>query len=153
MTITSIATDTLRFELLTPTATAPSRAHATDAGFDLHADEYAILDPGEFQLVRCGVAIALPAGTAGLVCPRSGLAGKHGITVLNAPGVIDAGYRGETRVILINHSTIPFEVTVGDRIAQLVITPFIAPTFVEANVTADETDRGLNGFGSTGIAA
>ena len=143
----------LRFELLTPTAIAPSRAHATDAGFDLHADEYLVLPPGQHALIRCGVAIALPERTAGLVCPRSGLAGRHGITVLNAPGVIDAGYRGETRVILINHGTKDFAIQPGDRIAQLVITPFIAPTFVEAKVTEDETDRGLNGFGSTGIAA
>ena len=145
-------TSELRFELLTPTATAPSRAHETDAGFDLHADEDLVIAPGEYTLVRCGFAMALPEGYAGLVCPRSGLAGKKGVTVLNAPGVIDAGYRGETRVILINHSDVPFEVNVGDRIAQLVITPFIAPTFVEAKVTEDETDRGVNGFGSTGVA-
>ena len=143
----------LRFELLSDTAIAPSRAHETDAGFDLHADEDLWLSPGEYKLVNCGFAMALPPGTAGLVCPRSGLAGKKGITVLNAPGVIDAGYRGETKVILINHSTEYFQVKVGDRIAQLVITPFIAPTFVEANVTEDETDRGAAGFGSTGVAA
>ena len=146
-------TTALRFELLTPTAIAPSRAHETDAGFDLHADEELWIAPGEYKLVNCGFAMALPAGTAGLVCPRSGLAGKKGVTVLNAPGVIDAGYRGETKVILINHSTEYFQVKVGDRIAQLVITPFIAPTFVEANVTEDETDRGAAGFGSTGVAA
>lgn len=145
-------TSELRFELLSPTATAPSRAHATDAGFDLHSDEDLIIGAGEYTLVRCGFAMALPEGYAGLVCPRSGLAGKSGITVLNAPGVIDAGYRGETKVILVNHSQVPFRVKVGDRIAQLVITPFIAPKFVEAKVTEDDTDRGLNGFGSTGVA-
>jgi len=143
----------LRFELLTSTAVAPKRAHATDAGFDLHADENVILKPGEYRLVRCGFAMALPEGYAGLVCPRSGLAGKNGVTVLNAPGVIDAGYRGETRVILINHGPHAFEVKPGDRIAQLVITPFIAPTFVEAKVTEDDTDRGVHGFGSTGVSA
>jgi len=143
----------LRFEILTDTATAPRRAHATDAGFDLHADEHVTLAPGEYKLVRTGIAIALPEGTAGLVCPRSGLAGKNGITVLNAPGVIDAGFRGEVKVILINHSHSYFEVNPGDRIAQLVITPFIAPAFVEAKVTEDDTDRGLNGFGSTGVSA
>jgi dUTP pyrophosphatase len=145
--------DTLRFELLSPTATAPRRAHTTDAGFDLHADEHVVLAPGEHKLVGCGFAMALPEGYAGLVCPRSGLAGKHGVTVLNAPGVIDAGYRGETKVILINHSTVPFEVNVGDRIAQLVITPFIAPAFEVDQVTEDATDRGVRGFGSTGVAA
>lgn len=145
-------TSELRFELLSPTAVAPTRAHATDAGFDLHADEHVTLEPGEHKLVGCGFAMALPEGTAGLVCPRSGLAGKKGITVLNAPGVIDAGYRGETRVILINHGTEPFQVSPGDRIAQLVITPFLAPAFVEAPVTADITDRGAHGFGSTGVA-
>ncbi len=143
----------LRYELLSDTATPPKRAHETDAGFDLHADEQVWLEPGEYRLIHCGVAIALPEGTAGLVCPRSGLAGKRGITVLNAPGVIDAGYRGETKVILINHSDKGFLVEVGDRIAQLVITPFIAPTFVEANVTEEETDRGTSGFGSTGVAS
>ena len=142
----------LRFELLTPTAIAPSRAHATDAGFDLHADEEVWLAPGEYKLVRCGFAMALPEGTAGLVCPRSGLAGKSGITVLNAPGIVDAGFRGEIRVILINHSSEWFQVSLGDRIAQLVITPFLAPELIEAPVTEDETDRGVNGFGSTGVA-
>ena len=146
-------TATLSFELLTDTAIAPKRAHLTDAGFDLHADEHTILHPGEYKLVRCGVAIALPENTAGLVCPRSGLAGKHGITVLNAPGVIDAGFRGEVRVILINHGKIPFEISPGDRIAQLVITPYIAPTFIEEAVTTQVTDRSLAGFGSTGVSA
>lgn len=144
----------LRFELLTDTAIIPSRAHESDAGFDLHADEALTILPGGRALVRCGIAIALPEGTAGLVCPRSGLAGKRGITVLNAPGVIDAGYRDEVRVILINHDRgDAFKINVGDRIAQLVITPFIAPSFVEAKVTEEQTDRGLNGFGSTGVAA
>lgn len=143
----------LRFELLSPTAIAPTRAHETDAGFDLHADEQVTFAPGEYKLVRCGFAMALPVGTAGLVCPRSGLAGKSGITVLNAPGVIDAGYRGEVRVILINHSDTHFQVKPGDRIAQLVITPFIAPAFMEEKVTEDDTDRGVQGFGSTGVAA
>lgn len=144
---------TLRYELLTPTARAPQRAHETDAGFDLHADEHLTLQPGGYRLVRTGIAIALPYGTAGLVCPRSGLAGKHGVTVLNAPGVVDAGFRGELRVILVNHSDVPFEISPGDRIAQLVITPFVVPSFVEDAVSEDETDRGLSGFGSTGIAA
>lgn len=146
-------TSELRFELLSPTATAPTRAHASDAGFDLHADEHVTLQAGEHKLVGCGFAMALPDGTAGLVCPRSGLAGKKGVTVLNAPGIIDAGYRGETKVILINHSSETFHVSPGDRIAQLVITPFLAPTFVEAPVTDDATDRGIHGFGSTGVAA
>lgn len=148
-------TSTLRFELLTPTAIAPSRAHETDAGFDLYSDEEVHIRPGARTLVRCGFAMALPEGTAGLVCPRSGLAGKHGITVLNAPGVIDAGYRGEVRVILVNTDSDGngFTVKPGDRIAQLVITPFLAPTLVEAVVTEDSTDRGQAGFGSTGVSA
>lgn len=143
----------LRFEPLTPTAIAPHRAHSTDAGFDLHADEQVTLHPGEFALVRCGIAIALPEGTVGLVCPRSGLAAKNGITVLNAPGVVDAGYRGELKVTLINHSTTAFTVQPGDRIAQLVVTSFVAPQLVVAVVSSERTDRGVAGFGSTGVAA
>lgn len=144
---------TLRYELRTSTARAPQRAHDTDAGFDLHADVALTIEPGEYRLVGTGIAIALPYGTAGLVCPRSGLAGKHGVTVLNAPGVVDAGFRGELQVILINHSSQPFVVNPGDRIAQLVILPFVAPQLLEFSVTNDKTDRGVGGFGSTGVSA
>lgn len=153
MTLTATHDDTLRIERLTSTTIIPQRAHLTDAGFDLHADEQLTLAPGEFKLVRTGVAIALPDGTAGLVCPRSGLAGRNGVTVLNAPGIVDAGFRGEWRVILINHGTEPFDINPGDRIAQLVIVKYLAPYFIEASVTEDATDRGVNGFGSTGVAA
>lgn len=127
----------------------PSRAHDGDAGFDLHADRTIEIAPGASVLVPTGVAIALPAGTVGMVCPRSGLAAKHQMTVLNAPGIVDAGYRGEVKVILINHGTEPFEVIRGQRIAQLVIVPFAAPA-VQIVTDLDDTTRGTGGFGSTG---
>jgi len=105
--------------------------------------------PSARAIVPCGFAIALPHGFEAQVRPRSGLAAKHGITVLNSPGTIDADYRGEVKVILINHGSEPFEIRRGDRIAQMVVAPVSAVGFTERE-TLDETDRGSQGFGSTG---
>ena len=141
------------FLRLHPDARLPAQAHADDAGFDLHAVEAATLEPGERAAIGCGFAMALPSGTAGLVLPRSGLALKEGLGVLNAPGLIDAGYRGEIRVILVNHD--PAEVcsiAVGDRIAQLVVVDLPVVAFAEVGELPDSS-RGDGGFGSTGRSA
>lgn len=127
-------------------------AHAGDAGADLTASEDVTLRPFERALVPTGIAIALPAGYVGLVHPRSGLAVKQGVTVLNAPGTIDAGYRGEIKVPLINldpEHTVVFHA--GDRIAQLVIQRYVEATFVPAEVLPG-SDRAERGFGSTGVS-
>lgn len=135
---------------LDPGLPLPSYAHPGDAGLDLCASEDATLAPGGRAAVPCGIAIALPAGFVGLVHPRSGLARKHGITVLNAPGTVDAGYRGEVQVLL--HNTDPdepFTVRRGDRIAQLVVQKVATADLVEVT-TLPGSDRGDGGFGSTG---
>ena len=123
------------------------------AGLDLSAavDKPLIIPPGGRALVPTGFAIALPAGHEGQVRPRSGLAVKHGVTVLNAPGTIDADYRGEVKVALINHGDEPFAVTRGMRIAQLVVAPVTVVRLIEA-AELDETGRGDGGFGSTGFS-
>lgn len=129
----------------------PTRAHQDDAGLDLKSATDVNLAPGERALIPTGASIALPSGTVGLVCPRSGLAAKHGITIVNAPGVVDAGYRGEIKVALLNtDAKETFCVSRGDRIAQLVILPILTPTphLVDS---LDNTDRGDRGFGSSGI--
>ncbi|MEO0492728.1 MAG: dUTP diphosphatase [Actinomycetota bacterium] len=136
---------------LDPDLPLPAYARAGDAGVDLVAREDVTLAPaGGRALVATGVAIALPEGYAGLVQPRSGLAFKHGVTVLNTPGLIDSGYRGELKVCLINHDpTEPFDVTRGERIAQLVVQAVEHVNFVEVD-TLDESERGEKGFGSSG---
>ena len=140
----------LRFRRLSDAAAAPERAHDDDAGYDLRAAEKARLGPGERASVGTGIALAIPQGCAGLVLPRSGLAARHGITVANAPGLIDAGYRGEVRVLLLNtDASESFVVGEGDRIAQLVIVRHEAPELVESEAL-DESARGAGGFGSTG---
>ena len=128
----------------------PRFAHPGDAGADLAAAESLTLEPGGRALVSAGFSMAIPEGHAGLVLPRSGLAIRSGVTVLNAPGLIDSGYRGVVKVALINHSTEDFEVRFGDRIAQLVIVAVDEPDYVEVDVLAD-TSRGEGGFGSTGV--
>lgn len=141
---------TLEFTRLSEAARPPARAHDGDAGYDLHAAEEASLEPGERTSVGTGIALAIPDGHAGLVLPRSGLAARHGIALVNAPGLIDAGYRGEVRVLLLN--TDPdeaFEIAVGDRIAQLVIVRHAAPELVEVRAL-EESVRGSGGFGSSG---
>jgi len=127
-------------------------AHAGDAGADMAANESVTIAPGAIVIVGTGISMAIPDGYAGFVLPRSGLAVKHGITVANAPGLIDSGYRGELRVGLINHSNVAFTVDSGDRIAQLVIMKVESPEFVETD-SLDETTRGSGGFGSTGVTA
>ncbi|MEA2439521.1 MAG: dUTP pyrophosphatase [Thermoleophilaceae bacterium] len=140
----------LPFRRLTEAALAPRRANDGDAGYDLHAVEAIALGPGERASVGTGVAVAIPPGHAGLVLPRSGLAHRHGITVVNAPGLIDAGYRGEVRVLLLNTDRdAMFEVAVGDRIAQLVIVRHAEPELAEVDAL-DGTARGVGGFGSSG---
>ena len=131
-------------------AVLPSRAHEGDAGLDLYACEEAHVGPGERWSVGTGVGVEIPAGHAGLVLPRSGLARDHGIALVNAPGLIDSGYRGELRVLLLNTDPAEtFRVEPGDRIAQLVITPIATPEPVEAPALS-ESLRGKGGFGSSG---
>jgi dUTP pyrophosphatase len=141
----------LRFRRLSEAARPPARAHDGDAGYDLHAAEPARLEPGERATVGTGIAVAIPPGHAGLVLPRSGLAARHGISVVNAPGLIDAGYRGEVRVLLLNTDRArAFEVAPGDRIAQLVVVRVEGPE-LEESTELDDTARGGGGFGSTGV--
>lgn len=129
----------------------PERAHRGDAGVDLRATEDVTLAPGDRALVPTGIAIALPLGMVGLVHPRSGLAFKQGLTVLNTPGTIDADYRGEIKVCLLNTDRdTPIEITRGMRIAQLVIQRVELPEFVEVD-ELDETARGAGGYGSSGV--
>lgn len=139
----------LRVERLTETAVLPAYAHPGDSGMDLCADEARRLLPGERAAVATGLKIALPAGTEGQVRPRSGLAITYGITVLNAPGTIDEGYRGEVKVLLINHGQEPFEIRKGMRIAQLVVAP-VRRVALEEGAVSDHTVRGAGGFGSSG---
>lgn len=135
---------------LDPRAVLPRRAHPGDAGLDLHAVEAAELAPGQRASIGTGLAVEVPAGQAALVLPRSGLAARHGITVVNAPGLIDSGYRGEVRVLLLN--TDPrqtFAVASGDRIAQLVLVRVELPDPLEVPAL-DDSARGAGGFGSSG---
>lgn len=136
---------------LDPELPVPKRAHRGDAGVDLHSAEDLTIAPGERALVKTGIALALPLGTVGLIHPRSGLAAKHGITIVNAPGTVDADYRGELMVCLLNtDKDTPFEITRGMRIAQLVVQRVELPDFVEVD-ELDETVRGAGGYGSTGV--
>lgn len=128
----------------------PKLAHSGDAGADLVAAEAITIDPGARALVPTGLEMAIPEGYGGFVLPRSGLAARAGVTVLNAPGLIDAGYRGEVKVVLINHGPEPFEIQVGDRIAQLVVMAVQSPRYVESD-SLEDTSRGPGGFGSTGV--
>lgn len=137
-----------------PDLPLPARQHPGDAGYDLVAREGVVLAPGGGRAaVPTGVAVAIPVGCAGFVQPRSGLALRHGITCLNTPGLIDAGYRDEIRVILVNlDPTEPFEVRRGDRVAQLVVQRVEEITWREVD-ELDDTARGTGGFGSTGIGS
>ncbi|MDQ3571765.1 MAG: dUTP diphosphatase [Actinomycetota bacterium] len=135
---------------LTEVATLPTRAHEGDAGLDLYAAESARLEAGERGSVGTGIALEIPEGHAGLVLPRSGLAARHGIALVNAPGLIDAGYRGEVRVLLLNTDLDePFDVSPGDRIAQLLVTPYAHATPIEA-LELSVSERADGGFGSSG---
>ena len=142
----------LRFRRLSGAAVLPRRAYAHDAGLDLCAAEAATLVPGGRASIGTGLAVEIPEGSAGLVLPRSGLAARHGITIPNAPGLVDAGYRGELRVLLLNTDAhAPFAVAVGDRIAQLVIVRVETPEPVEVTELAP-SERAGRGFGSSGVA-
>ena len=141
----------LRVRRLHAAARIPGRSHPGDAGLDLHAVEGVELGPGERAKVGTGIAVELPPDHAGWVVPRSGLAARHGIGVVNAPGLIDSGYRGEVSVVLVNlDRREPFRVEAGMRIAQLVVSRVEAPEVVEVAGLQDST-RGTAGFGSTGI--
>ncbi len=140
----------LKVKKLRDDACLPHYAHPGDAGLDLFACEPVELGPGESTVVKTGIAIALPPNTEGQVRPRSGLAAKHQVSVLNTPGTIDEGYRGEVGVILVNFGKAPFVVTSGMKIAQLVVKPVITVEVEEADDLSD-TARGEGGFGSTGV--
>jgi len=140
----------LRFTRLNEAATLPTRAHDSDAGLDLYAAEGARIGPGQRVSVGTGLAVAVPEGLAGLVLPRSGLALKHGVTLVNSPGLIDPGYRGEVRVVLLNtDGTAEFRIAPGDRVAQLILVPIAHARPNEAD-SLESTARGESGFGSTG---
>lgn len=139
----------IKFIPLRGGAHIPQKAHEDDAGFDLYASEDFLLKAHCFGCVPTAISIELPDGFEAQVRPRSGLAAKYGVTVLNAPGTIDAGYRGEIKVILINHGNEDFTITAGMRIAQMIISPVLQARFVEASSLA-ESDRGKGGFGSSG---
>ena len=130
-------------------ARLPERAHPGDAGLDLFAAADVDIPPGEARLVGTGLAIELPPGTEGQIRPRSGLALRHAVTVLNAPGTVDAGYRGEIGILLVNHGREAFRVQQGMKVAQLVVTPVVDVEVVEADALS-ETSRAGGGFGSTG---
>jgi len=143
-------TDTVDVPIIA--AAAPVYAHPGDAGADLTAAEAVRLEPGERALVGTGVRIALPDGHVAFVVPRSGLAAKHGITIVNAPGTVDAGYRGEIKVSLLNtDAREAFDVAVGDRIAQLIVMPVPPVRFLPVD-TLPDSSRGEGGFGSTGYS-
>jgi dUTP pyrophosphatase len=139
----------LRVRRLRPDVAVPAYAHPGDAGLDLAAADPVTLGPGERAAVPTGLAIAVPEGWVGLVHPRSGLARRHGLTVANAPGTIDAGYRGEVQVLLINLGADTVELEAGDRVAQLLLQRVGAAEVVEVD-DLDDTVRGVGGFGSSG---
>jgi dUTP pyrophosphatase len=139
----------LPIQRLRDDAVVPERAYAGDAGLDLAACERVELGPGERALVGTGLAVAIPEGYAGFVQPRSGLAARHGLTVVNSPGLVDSGYRGELRVVLLNtDATEPFVVEAGMRVAQLVVLPIPELELVEVD-QLPSSDRGVRGFGSS----
>jgi len=131
-------------------AIIPAYAHSDDAGMDLFSVDECNILPGEIKLIHTGIEIQLPENTEAQIRPRSGLALKSGITVLNTPGTIDEGYRGEIGVIIINHGRAPFLVEAGTKIAQMVIKPVLKVSIEEVN-NLDATERGVGGFGSTGL--
>jgi len=138
----------IKIKVLNENAVIPKKQHESDAGYDLHSMEKYKLKPNEIYKVKTGIAIEIPKGYAGLVLPRSGLSSKYGITLINSPGLIDSGYRGELLVPLINHSKIEYEITTGERIAQLVIIEAMNIDF-KSSEDLDRSDRNEKGFGST----
>ena len=140
----------LKFKRIHPDAVLPAYAHPSDAGMDIRSVEDIVIPAGKRALVHTGLVMLLPPMYEAQVRPRSGLALKSGITVLNTPGTIDSGYRGEVGVILANFGEADFQVKKGDKVAQIVIAPVTQPTIEETDCI-DETDRGSGGFGSTGV--
>ena len=148
--MTGVVGEPLPVRRLSEAARLPTRANDDDGGLDLYSVEAARLGPGERASVGTGVAVEIPAGHAGLVLPRSGLAARHGIALVNAPGLIDSGYRGELRVLLLNTDReADFTIEPGDRIAQLMVVPFVPALPIEA-VELAASQRGEGGFGSSG---
>ena len=141
---------TLKIRRIDPAAQLPTYAHPGDAGMDVRSLETVTLAPGARSLVRTGLVFQLPPDAEAQVRPRSGLALRHGVTVLNAPGTIDAGYRGEVGVVLVNLGEAPFTVEKGMKVAQVVVAPVVRAAIVEVSET-DATERGADGFGSTGV--
>ncbi len=139
----------MKIKLEHPHAKVPTRANNWDCGLDLYSVNVFLLQPGERRLIDTGVAIELPDSYVGYICPRSGLAGKHGISIVNAPGVVDSGFRGTLKVILINLGEEPYFGSVGDKIAQLVIQRCEFPDLEVVEELSGST-RGTNGFGSSG---
>lgn len=143
--------DHLQISLLSPSAKAPARQRAGDLGYDLHADEAATLAPGERAVISAGFAMALPAGVAAFIVPRSGAALREGLSIVNSPGLIDGGYRGAVSVIAINLGQEPISIRVGDRVAQMVLVPALTPQIEVVDALASSEDgRGAAGFGSSG---
>lgn len=140
----------LKIKKLSHDAAIPRYAHSGDSGLDLCAVEASVIAPGTRALVKTGLAIELPPGTEAQIRPRSGLAARHGISVLNTPGTVDEGYRGEICVLLVNFGAAPFVIEKGMRIAQMVICPVIRVRIEETDVLS-ETVRDIDGFGSTGV--
>lgn len=142
---------TLLFKRIHPDAVLPAYAHPSDVGMDIRSVDELVIPSGKYALVHTGLVMLLPPMYEAQVRPRSGLALKSGVTVLNAPGTIDSGYRGEVGVILANFGDVDFIVRKGDKVAQLVIAPVTRPEIVETDLV-DVTDRGASGFGSTGVS-
>lgn len=140
----------LKIKKIDESAIIPNYVHATDSGMDLYSIEDKIIRPNETVLIKTGLKIELPANTEAQIRPKSGIALKHSVTVLNTPGTIDEGYTGEIQVILINHGERVYKVNKGEKIAQLVVMPVIRVEIEEVNELI-ETSRGLGGFGSTGL--
>ncbi|KQO98936.1 hypothetical protein ASF30_12660 [Leifsonia sp. Leaf264] len=145
-----MSTIPVQFKRLHPDAVLPTAATPGDAGFDLRSTGHYFIEPGEHALVKTGFAQEIPSDTVGLVCSRSGLALKHSVAVLNAPGVIDSGYRGEIMVILHNFGDTVFVVTPGDRVAQMMYQHYLTPDFTEVDGELSDSVRGVGGGGSTG---
>ena len=138
-------------QLLDKTLDMPAYAYVGDAGLDIRSSETCVLEPFERKTVSCGIALAIPQGYAGFILPRSGLASKHGISIVNAPGLIDSNYRGEIKVILVNlDSHDSFSIAHGDRIAQLVVMA-VPPVLLESTEQLPDSERGAEGFGSSGL--
>lgn len=144
--------DTIKIKLLNGDAKVPVRKHAGDAGLDICSTIDCVIDPGERAIIPTGIAVAIPENTVLYLCPRSGLAAKHGITIVNSPATIDVGFRGELKVILLNTGHEAFSISKGDRIAQMELLPclFYEPVVVDELSEAVD-DRGVSDFGSTGV--